>query len=114
MSLQMAPVVKTMPGNGGDTRDASWILGLGRFSGVGYGIPLQYSCLENSMGSGAWRATVHGITKNQTQQSTDTHTHIRLNIIFFSLNLPLPNMSKLRQICLQNKSVLNKFGLITL
>ena len=27
--------------------------------------PLQYSCLENSMGRGAWRATVYGITKSQ-------------------------------------------------
>ena len=25
--------------------------------------PLQYPCLENSMDRGAWRATVHGITK---------------------------------------------------
>ena len=33
----------------------------------GIGKPLQYSCLENPMDSGARRATVHGITKNQTQ-----------------------------------------------
>ena len=37
--------------------------------GVGDGNPLQYSCLENSMDIGAWWATVHGITKNQTQLS---------------------------------------------
>ena len=30
---------------------------------VGYGKPLQYSCLENSMDRGAWWATVHGVTK---------------------------------------------------
>ena len=30
---------------------------------VGYGNPLQYSCLENSMDRGAWWATVHGVTK---------------------------------------------------
>ena len=30
----------------------------------GNGDPLQYSCLENSMDRGAWRATVHGITKS--------------------------------------------------
>ena len=29
--------------------------------------PLQYSCLENPMGRGAWWATVHGVAKNQTQ-----------------------------------------------
>ena len=32
--------------------------------------PLQYSCLENSMDSGAWWATVYGVTKNQTGLST--------------------------------------------
>ena len=32
----------------------------------GNGNPLQYSCLENSMDRGAWRATVHGVTKGQT------------------------------------------------
>ena len=30
------------------------------------GIPLQYACQENSMDRGAWRATVHGITKSST------------------------------------------------
>ena len=30
------------------------------------GNPLQYSCLENSMDRGAWRAIVHGVTKGQT------------------------------------------------
>ena len=112
----MASVVMNLPGNGGDTRDASLIPGLGRSSGAGNGIPLQYSCLEDSMGSGAWRITVRGITKNQTQLSTDTDTHVHLNIIFFSLNLPsfLPNISKLRQICLKNKPVLKKISLIAL
>ena len=35
-------------------------------SGERNGNPLQYSCLENSMGRGAWRATVHGVTESQT------------------------------------------------
>ena len=29
----------------------------------GHGNPLQYSCLENPMGRGAWQATVHGVTR---------------------------------------------------
>ena len=33
------------------------------------GNPLQYSCLENSMGRGTWRATVHGVAKSRTQLS---------------------------------------------
>ena len=36
---------------------------LGRYSGGGNANPLQYSCLENSMDSGAWWATVHGVAK---------------------------------------------------
>ena len=32
----------------------------GRYPGGGHGNPLQYSCLENPMDRGAWRATVHG------------------------------------------------------
>ena len=35
----------------------------GRSYGEGNGNPLQYSCLENPMHRGAWRATVHGVTK---------------------------------------------------
>ena len=37
--------------------------GLGRSPGEGIGNPLQYSCLENPMGRGAWKATVHGVAK---------------------------------------------------
>ena len=44
-----------------------------RSPGEGNGNPLQYSCLENSMDRGAWRATVHGIAKSQTQQHLSTH-----------------------------------------
>ena len=36
--------------------------------------PLQYSCLENPMDGGAWRATVHGVAKSQTQLSDFTFT----------------------------------------
>ena len=39
---------------------------LGRSLEEGNGNPFQYSCLENSMVRGAWRATVHGVTKSQT------------------------------------------------
>ena len=40
--------------------------GSGRSPGVGNGNKLQYSCLENPMDGGAWWATVHGVTQNQT------------------------------------------------
>ena len=42
---------------------------LGRSPAEGNGYPLQYSCLENSMDRGAWRAIVHGVAKNQMQLS---------------------------------------------
>ena len=41
--------------------------GLGRSPGGGHNNPLQYSCLENPMDRGAWRAPVHGVTKSQSQ-----------------------------------------------
>ena len=46
--------------------DAGTIPGLGRSPGGGKDIPLEYSCLENSLDSGAWQATVHEIVKSQT------------------------------------------------
>ena len=58
----------------GDVRDTGSIPGWGRSPGGGHGNPLQYSCLENPMDRGAWRPTVHGVTKGQTCLS-DYHTH---------------------------------------
>ena len=43
--------------------DLGSIPGLGRSPGEGHGNPLQYSCLEESIDRGAWKATVHGIAK---------------------------------------------------
>ena len=60
-------VVKNPPANGGDTRDVGLIPGLGRSPGGGHGNPFQYSCLVNPMDRGAWWATVHRIAKIWTQ-----------------------------------------------
>ena len=49
--------------------DQGSIPGSGRSPGEGNGNALQYSCLENSMDRGAWRATVHGVAKSQIQLS---------------------------------------------
>ena len=62
----MALVVKNLPSNAGDTRDAGSTPGLGRSPEVGNGNSLQYSCLENPMDGGAWRATAHGVAKSRT------------------------------------------------
>ena len=42
--------------------------------GEGNGTPLQYSCLENPMGRGAWQAAVHEVSKSQTRLSDFTFT----------------------------------------
>ena len=52
------------PGGSGGT-NSTCHAGLGRSPGVGNGNPLQYSCLENPMDTGAWRVTVPGVTKSQ-------------------------------------------------
>ena len=57
----------------GDTREVGSFPGLGRVAGVGYGNPLQYSCLENPMDRGTWFATVHGATKSWIRLSTPTN-----------------------------------------
>ena len=62
----MTLVVKNLPAKAGDIGDAGSIPGLGRSPGVGNGNPLQYSCLENYMDRGAWRATVNRVTKSWT------------------------------------------------
>ena len=45
------------------TGDPGLIPGLGRSTGEGNGKSLQYSCLENPMGRGAWQTIVLGITR---------------------------------------------------
>ena len=49
-----------------NAEDPSSIPGLWGSPGEGHGNPLQYSCLENPMGEGAWRAAVHRVAKRQT------------------------------------------------
>ena len=49
--------------------DTGSIPGFGRSPVEGNGNPLQYSCLENPMDRGAWKAAVHGVAKSQTRLS---------------------------------------------
>ena len=64
---QVVLVVKSPPANAGDIRDMGSIPGLGRYPGGGHGSLLQYSCLENPMDRGAWRATIHAVRKSRTR-----------------------------------------------
>ena len=68
----MVLVVRSLPANAGDTRNVSPIPGLGRSPRIGNGNTLQYSCLENSVGRGVGRATVHGATESDTTEHTHT------------------------------------------
>jgi len=74
-------VVKNPPAN---TRDAGSIPGSGNSPRGGHSNRLQYSCLENPMDRGAWRATVHGVTQSQTRLkrlSTHTQSHSKTYIL---------------------------------
>ena len=61
-ALLLAQMVESTCNSG----DLGSILGLGRSPGEKNGNPLQYSCLENSMDRGVWRAIVHGVTNSHT------------------------------------------------
>ena len=62
-------MVKNLPANAEKARDIGSTPGLGRSPGGGNGKLFPYSYLEKSMDREAWRATVHGVTKNCTQLS---------------------------------------------
>ena len=60
-------IIPSSQGSACNAGDPGLIPGSGRSPGEGNGNPLQYSCLENPMDGGAWRATVLGVTKSQTR-----------------------------------------------
>ena len=62
----VALVVKNPPASAGDIRDIGSIPGSGRSPRGGYGNPIQYSCLENPMDRGVWRAAVQRVAKSWT------------------------------------------------
>ena len=69
---QVVLVVKNLPVNAGDIKDASSVPGLGRFPGEGNGNPLQYSYLENPTDRGTQRATVQVIESDTTEVTEQT------------------------------------------
>ena len=66
-ALPGALVVKNLPADAGDIRDAVSSPGLERSPGGGHGNPLWYPCLEHPTDMKAWWAIVHGVTKSQTR-----------------------------------------------
>ena len=59
-----------VPANEGNVNDTVSIPGSGRSPGGGHGNPLQYTCLENPMDRGAWRATGHRVSESDTAKVT--------------------------------------------
>ena len=70
---------------------------LGRSPGAGNGNPLQYSCLENPMDRGVWRATVHGVTESDTTEQLNTAQHSAFCFRSLEWKLSLTSFVKSKQ-----------------
>ena len=68
-------------------RNADLIPGSGRSPGGGHGNPLHYSCLENPMDSGAWRAAAVGSQRVRHAWSRLAHTHTHTESLIVSLDI---------------------------
>ena len=78
-------MVNNSPASAGDIRDVGSIPGSGRLPGGGHGNILQYSCLENRMDRGVWRAMVHKVTKSATRlEHLSTHALLLLLLLLLS------------------------------
>ena len=77
------PVSAEDPRDTGSVPGVGSIPGSGRSPGGGDGSPLQYSCLGNPMGRGAWWAAVYGLTKSWTQLSTHTGIYLYTQVLHF-------------------------------
>ena len=85
-------MVTNLPANAGD---AGLIFGLGRSPGEGKGNSLQYSCLENPMGRGAWWATVHGVprVRHDLANRPPPHEMIKATVVNGSEILGIPHVA---------------------
>ena len=112
---QVAQLDKEPTYNAGDTGDVGSIPGSERFPGGRHGKPLQYSCLENPMDTGAWQSTIHRVTKSRTWLKrlstcahTHTHTHTSILIIIYS------DFSPVLQLNLLQKKIVRYFHILFL
>ena len=62
-------VVKNLPASAGDTRNTGLILGWEDSPGGGHSNLLQYSCLEDTIDRGDWRAIVHRVAESDTTEA---------------------------------------------
>ena len=80
-------MVKNLPANADNAGDAIFFHGSERSPGEVNVNPLQYSCLENPMDRGVWRATGYVVVKSQTRLST--HAYIGLGVQYTLYDLVL-------------------------
>ena len=83
-------MVKNLLTSAGAIRDTGLIPGMGRSSGGGHDIPLEYPCLENHVDRGAWRATVHAVAKSRIRLkwlSTHTCNEIYKSSFYWTLDV---------------------------
>ena len=71
--------------NAGDIRDPGSTPGSGRSPREGLCNPLQYSCLENPMDRGAWRATVHVVARLKRFSMHAEYMHVYIWLIHFAV-----------------------------
>ena len=76
-------MVKNLLANAADVRDAGLIPGSRRSPGEGNGSPLQYSCLDNSMGRGDWRATVHRVTAGGGKKPNNSTVDLNIQFLVY-------------------------------
>ena len=77
--IRLSPTRKFLDGSAvknlfANTGDCGSIPGLGISSGGGNGNPFQHSCLDNTMGRGAWQATVQRVARSWTQLNEHTES----------------------------------------
>ena len=85
---EVALVLKNPPVSEGNIRDTGSVSGLESSPAGGYGNPLQYPCLENTMDRGVWQSTVPGVTKSWMQLSTAYTAHSMVISKNFQQNRP--------------------------
>ena len=74
--LQVVLVVKSLSANAAELKRHGFDPWVRKILEGGYGNLLQYSCLENPMDRGIWRATVHKVANSRTRlKRLSTHTH---------------------------------------
>ena len=72
-------MIKNRLANAGNIRDVGLIPGSGRSPGRGHGNALQYSCLENLMDRGAWRAMVHRVAKEHKAENMGSKKRLAMD-----------------------------------